>query len=172
MFSFSRSFLFLTVPLVLVGAGCSPTEIANQLRSRVVDEATQGRVNLDPSTQNVTVHATTDTAFTVGEQVERPLGFPQDIPQYPTSSAIAVFMGQILGDRATLTLRSPDAVPMVRDWYVQKLAQEGWKTTSTVSSTVADIRAYEKGDIRLAVTVSSSSKSETTVLLVRTLFKK
>ncbi len=169
------SFLPLVASLAvlsLVGLGCNPMQsvqdkvsqkVGDSIASGILSQASGGKVDVNGDNGNYTFKDNkTGASYAVGSNVTIPDAFPKDIPLYAGAKALTVEMGQASKSEASVTLQSNDDPQTVVKWYEGQL--KDWKQASSYSMSGSEIRSYEKGTVKLSVTILQGGDSKGSVI--------
>lgn len=164
------------VPLVVslaalsfVGLGCNPMQavqdkvsqkIGDSVASGILSQASGGKVDVNGDNGSYTFKDNkTGASVAIGENVKIPDNFPKDVPLYPGAKTLTASMGQASKSEASVTLQVTDDPQTVVKWYENQLRD--WKQASTYSMSGSEIRSYEKGTLKLSVTILQSGDTAT-----------
>lgn len=156
---------------LMLTTGCGKAAEVTQekvIEAAMAKEGISADVNISQDGDAVSFSAKTeagDTAFSVGENVGMPEGFPKDIP---TLSGWKVQMVNTEASSAMYNIMASTAMSMeeVVAFYKKELAAQGW--TEEASTNVPGMMAavqYLKGPRRLNVSITKPEGTDTMVTL-------
>lgn len=149
----------------LFGLGCNPLaslerKAGEKAAEGILSQASGGKVSVDAdSGQYAFKDNKTGASFVVGENVSLPSDFPKDIPVYPDSKTLTASTDPSQGG-ASVTFQSSDDVAKATRWYEDRLKNDGWKQSSSFTAGGSEIRAYEKGTVKLSFTIQAANGEE------------
>lgn len=149
----------LTVVLFAL-AGCGI------IAQKAVEGATG--VKVDNNDKKVTVTGKNgETATMSGQEGKLPDGLPADVPAYSGTIKSSSTMDTAKGTNYTFAVETADEAATIVGWYKDKLAEKGWKISTTFTSGDGAMLGAEKGGKNnLAVTISKDSSSNKTMVVV------
>ncbi|MSR85492.1 hypothetical protein EXS71_03620 [Candidatus Uhrbacteria bacterium] len=167
------------ISLIFLGVGCNPVakiqeKVAEKAVEGLINKSTGGKASVDIGDNKMTfTNNKTGESMAYGENLTIPESFPRDVPIYPGAKAVAIVTAKEGSQSASLNLVSTDEAAKVTAWYADQMKQGGWTEASSMTVTGADIRTYEKGKVKLAVTIIGSTdenekNKESSISLVRT----
>lgn len=97
-----------------------------------------------------------------------PETFPKDFPIYTGAKVTSVMSGSEKGNNNGfwVTLSTSDSMDKVSTFYTNKLAENGWETTSNYSSGDTSTRTVTKGIYSGSIAITQSSDSKETEIMI------
>lgn len=146
----------------LFGLGCNPLaslerKAAEKTAEGILGQASGGKVSVDANSgQYAFKDNKTGASVVVGENVSLPSDFPKDIPQYPGTKILTASTDPNQGG-AAVTFQSTDDVTKATKWYEDTLKAGGWTQSSSFTAGGSEIRAYEKGKVKMTFTIQAAN---------------
>lgn len=154
----------------LMGFGCNPfasveqkvsQKVGEKVAEGILNQASGGKVSVDAQDGQYSFKDNkTGASYAVGENVSIPDTFPKDVPLYAGAKALTVSVGAAGEGDAGVTLQTTDDVATVTKWYEGKLKSDGWTQSSSATFNGSEIRAYEKGEVKLSLSVIPGGDEE------------
>lgn len=143
-------------------SGCACDMIAK----KATEDATG--VKVDEKGNKVTVTGEDGNEVTASsDQGKLPDGLPDDVPAYEGTIKSSATMEGSEGANYSFSVETKDDATTVVDWYKDKLAEKGWKITSTVKSGDTAMIGAEHGDTsKLLINVGKDDSSGMTIVTV------
>lgn len=139
-----KNFLFLSLIVIFLGAGCLPTT-PDRVNDRQITQNPDGRFDYTDSE--------TGGQASLGEGAAIPDSFPSDIPLYSNGKITAAIF--VPNEGAQLMFDSTDLPESVFDWYENQFIESGWKKEFGLTEPDQWSGAYTKGIVTISVMVSS-----------------
>jgi hypothetical protein len=148
-----RMYLIFLFGFFLLGMGCgrSKTYIGPDGEKTVVTQ--KG----DNTEVTFTGNKGEKVLFSSNEQgVPLPDNFPKDAPIYPGAT---ITMNSSTPDGMMVMLKTKDSLKQVKEFYQNKLKEQGWEQETSFNTRQGATLANTKGDRTLAVTISSGEET-------------
>jgi hypothetical protein len=171
----------LLFSVLLLGAGCGFTDVFQKTSETVAQKAAEGAANMALQKQfgkdvDLDVNAQgavfTDTGsgrtFAIGERVDIPSSFPNDIPRHddcaPTSVSVDASKSQ-----AALICVSAKTPSEMRTWYEAAAVSNGWtlKQTQDILGSVQLTFTRSDTSALLMVSIATGGNGKTTLTVAR-----
>jgi hypothetical protein len=166
-----KSSLLLPLSAVaLFGFGCNPfarvqekvnERIAEGVVENVLERTTGGKVDVDLANGGIAVKdPKTGEAAAWGANVKIPDGFPTDIPRHEKAEPIIVTLSPDKKRALLSSLVRGIPVSDVAAWYDREITSQGYERTSTANVTESLFHTYEKGSVKMIMTVLGQKDGE------------
>lgn len=157
--------------LSFFGLGCNPVatlekKAGEKVAEGIVGAASGGKVKIDDNTVVFKDNKTGDIA-SYGENVKLPDEFPKDVP-FPSGVKFIGVNTSKEQKTSSATFDSTEDISKIVDFYKNAMEKDGWKESQSLSANGVEIRAYEKGTLKISFTAGPKEDGGTTATVVRT----
>jgi hypothetical protein len=165
--------------LATFGFGCNPlesakskmeAEIGERVVEKMVEKSTGGSVSMDGDNGQYTFKDNkTGASWSVGENVRIPENFPADIPRYEGARVMSVMVAsKEENGAATIVMQTDASVADAVRWYADRMKSDGFVEASSFTAGPLEMRSYEKGNVKMAISISSEGdEGKTGISIVR-----
>lgn len=153
---------FLLLGIIFVLSGCKKS-VEEELAEKSMENALGAGANVEIDDENVTVETDLGVMHT-GDDLGVPADWPEDV--YVTDGKIIASSN--MNGSHNLTIESEKTVSEVKEEYEEKLAEEGWTETSSLSMGGAVMMGAEKDDRTFSLSVTVEDGVTTVVVIVNT----
>lgn len=162
--------------LSVMGLGCNPVaSLEKKATEGIIENAInkqtggQAKVDLGENGSGAVTFKDNKTGdySSLGEGAKIPDGFPTDLPQYPGAKTVSVSLS---GTRKTASLMqtTTDGPEKVILALKTAIKAQGFTEASTITLGDGEIVSYEKGTIKITLSVGADSDNkETSITLAR-----
>lgn len=165
--------------LATFGFGCNPLQsakskmeekIGEKVVENMIEKSSGGAVSVNGEDGQYTFKDNkTGASWSVGADVKIPENFPTDVPRYDGATVVSVMTGnQENGNGSTIVMQSDASVATVLRWYTDRMKADGFTEASSVTAGPMEIRSYEKGKVKIMLSISSEgAEGKTGISMVR-----